>query len=155
MIKHRDRPSRHRQQQQYKHNCWTKQNTFTGFKLTTGIKLAMVFNATFNNISVVCFIGGGNWSTRKKPPISRKSMTTEMNWLLQGPMKVYVLCKLEFVCPCILMMVYFCFVAGIFLMVREIEITFCRMWDITNLTPSSFVQFRKISETRGYYFRRL
>ena len=33
--------------------------------------MAMVFNATFNNISViswgsVSFIGGGNWSTRRK-----------------------------------------------------------------------------------------
>jgi len=31
----------------------------------------MVFNATFNNICyivAVSFIGGGNWSTRRKPP---------------------------------------------------------------------------------------
>jgi len=27
----------------------------------------MVFNATFNNIVLVSFIGGGNWSTRRKP----------------------------------------------------------------------------------------
>jgi hypothetical protein len=35
----------------------------------------MVFNATFNNISVivvVSFIGGGNQSTRRKPPIVLK-----------------------------------------------------------------------------------
>jgi hypothetical protein len=41
----------------------------------------MVFNATSNNISVityivvVSFIGEGNWSTRKKPPTCRKSLT--------------------------------------------------------------------------------
>jgi len=36
----------------------------------------MVFNATFNNISVISwrFIGGGNQSTRRKPPTSRKSL---------------------------------------------------------------------------------
>ena len=41
----------------------------------------MVFNATFNNISViivffVSFIGGGNWSTRRKPLARRKSLKT-------------------------------------------------------------------------------
>ena len=34
----------------------------------------MVFNATFNNISVLSwrliFIGGGNWRTRRKPPVA-------------------------------------------------------------------------------------
>jgi len=39
----------------------------------------MVFNATFNNISVnivaVSFIGGGNRSTRRKPPTCRKLLT--------------------------------------------------------------------------------
>ena len=38
----------------------------------------MVFNATFNNISVivaVSFIGGGNQSTWKKPPTCHKSLT--------------------------------------------------------------------------------
>jgi hypothetical protein len=34
----------------------------------------MVFDATFNNISV-SFIGGGNRGTRRKPPTCRKSMT--------------------------------------------------------------------------------
>ena len=35
----------------------------------------MVYNTTFNNISVilaVSFIGGGNQSTRRKPPTCRK-----------------------------------------------------------------------------------
>ena len=40
----------------------------------------MVFNATFNNISAISwqasFIGGGNWSMRRKPPTCRKSLTT-------------------------------------------------------------------------------
>jgi len=38
----------------------------------------MVLSATFNNNSVivtVSFIGGGNWSTRRKPPTCRKSLT--------------------------------------------------------------------------------
>ena len=39
----------------------------------------MVFNATFNNISVISwwslFIGGGNRSTQRKLPICRKSLT--------------------------------------------------------------------------------
>jgi hypothetical protein len=38
----------------------------------------MVFNATFNNISVIScdgFIGGGKRSTQRKPPTSRKSLT--------------------------------------------------------------------------------
>ena len=38
-----------------------------------------VFNTTFNNISVISrqsnLIGGGNWSTRKKPQTSRMSLT--------------------------------------------------------------------------------
>jgi hypothetical protein len=37
----------------------------------------MVFNASFNNISVivaVSFIGGGKRSTRRKPPTYRKSL---------------------------------------------------------------------------------
>ena len=34
----------------------------------------MVFNASFNNISVM-FIGGENWSTRRKPLTCRKSLT--------------------------------------------------------------------------------
>jgi len=36
------------------------------------------FNATFNNTSLyrrVSFIGGGNWSTRRKPPTYHKSLT--------------------------------------------------------------------------------
>ena len=38
----------------------------------------MVFNATFNNISVVySFIGGGDQSTQRKPPTCRKSLTTD------------------------------------------------------------------------------
>jgi len=38
--------------------------------------MGMVLNATFNNISVIswrsvlCFIGGGSRSTRRKPPTS-------------------------------------------------------------------------------------
>jgi hypothetical protein len=38
----------------------------------------MVFNAIFNNFSyimAVSFIGGGNRSTRRKPPTCRKSLT--------------------------------------------------------------------------------
>ena len=37
----------------------------------------IVSNATFSNISVVTvsFIGGGNRSTRRKPPTCRKSLT--------------------------------------------------------------------------------
>ena len=38
----------------------------------------MVFNATFNNISVISWltvIVGGNRSTRRKPPARRKSLT--------------------------------------------------------------------------------
>ena len=39
----------------------------------------MVFNATFNNISVISWrsiiIGGGNRSTRRKPSTCRKSLT--------------------------------------------------------------------------------
>ena len=34
----------------------------------------MVFKTTFNNISV-SFIGGGNWSTQRKPPTCYKSLT--------------------------------------------------------------------------------
>ena len=40
-----------------------------------------MFNATFNNISVVSFIHGGNWNTRRKPPTSLKSLT---NFALSG-----------------------------------------------------------------------
>jgi hypothetical protein len=49
--------------------------------LKTGPRLVwfMVFNATFNNyfsyIMTVSFIGGGNRSTRRKPPTCRKSLT--------------------------------------------------------------------------------
>ena len=43
----------------------------------------MVFNATFNNISaiylVVSFIGGGNRSTRRKPPTYYKSLTDSLS----------------------------------------------------------------------------
>jgi hypothetical protein len=39
----------------------------------------VLFIAIFNNISVVFtavnFIGGANWSTRRKPPTYRKSLT--------------------------------------------------------------------------------
>jgi hypothetical protein len=38
----------------------------------------MVFNATFNNISVILWrsvIGGGNRSTQRKPPTCHKSLT--------------------------------------------------------------------------------
>ena len=37
----------------------------------------MVFNATFSNTSymAVSFIGGGNWSTRRKPPTCCRSLT--------------------------------------------------------------------------------
>jgi hypothetical protein len=34
----------------------------------------MVFNATFNYIVVVSFIGGENWSTWRKPPTCCKSL---------------------------------------------------------------------------------
>ena len=43
----------------------------------------MVFNTTFNNISVMLwrsvFIGGGNRRTRRKPPTCRKSLTNNPN----------------------------------------------------------------------------
>jgi hypothetical protein len=43
----------------------------------------MLFNATFNNISVISwqsgFIGGGNQSTWGKPPIWRKSLINSHN----------------------------------------------------------------------------
>ena len=49
------------------------------FKMIFGVMVrVMVFNATFNNISVIswwCFTGGGNQSTRRKPPIYHKSLT--------------------------------------------------------------------------------
>ena len=35
----------------------------------------MEFNATFDNISAVSFIGGGNWSIWRKQPTCRKSLT--------------------------------------------------------------------------------
>jgi len=43
---------------------------------TTRVRVVL-FNATFNNISVisVSVIGGGNRSTQRKPPTSRKSLT--------------------------------------------------------------------------------
>ena len=49
-------------------------------KINENIGVAvMVFNATFNNISsyfvAVSFIGGGNWSTRRKPLTCHKSPT--------------------------------------------------------------------------------
>jgi hypothetical protein len=59
---------------------------------TTEVRV-IVFNATFNNISlsyivVVSFIGGGNRSAWRKPPTSRKSLTNfitqcciEYTWL--------------------------------------------------------------------------
>ena len=41
----------------------------------------MVFNATFNNIPAISsFIGGGNWSTLRKPPTCHKSLTTCITW---------------------------------------------------------------------------
>jgi len=44
----------------------------------------MVLNATFNNISLmfVSFIGGGNQSTWRKPPICHKSMTNVINHIM-------------------------------------------------------------------------
>jgi hypothetical protein len=55
--------------------------SFYSHKVPFGFCLVwfMVFNTTFNNISiyivVVSFIGGGNWSTRRKPLTCRKSLT--------------------------------------------------------------------------------
>ena len=46
--------------------------------VTVGGLWFMVFNVTFNTISVKswrCFIGGGNRRTRRKPPTCRKSLT--------------------------------------------------------------------------------
>jgi hypothetical protein len=40
----------------------------------------MVFNATFKNISV-SFIGGGNWSTQRKPLTYCKSLQSLKKWL--------------------------------------------------------------------------
>ena len=44
-----------------------------------GRERGMVFNTTFNNISVISwqsvFIGGGNQSTQRKPPTCQKSLT--------------------------------------------------------------------------------
>ena len=37
--------------------------------------IVVVFNATFGYIMAVCFIGGGNRSTRRKPPTCCKSLT--------------------------------------------------------------------------------
>jgi hypothetical protein len=50
------------------------------FSEYSGFVRVMVFNATFNNISVISwllvfFIGGGNPSTQRKPSICRKSLT--------------------------------------------------------------------------------
>jgi hypothetical protein len=33
------------------------------------------FQQHFSYIMAVCFISGGNWSTRRKPPACRKSLT--------------------------------------------------------------------------------
>ena len=49
-------------------------------KNTLNIRMrVMVFNCTFNNFQlyrVVSFIGGGNWSIRRKSPICYKLLTT-------------------------------------------------------------------------------
>ena len=48
------------------------------YQKTTDLGLR-VFNATFNNFSVISwlsvFIGGGNWSTQRKPQTCRRSLT--------------------------------------------------------------------------------
>jgi hypothetical protein len=51
---------------------WFHCTKICGFIQITGIigVRVMVFNATFNN-----FIGGGNWSTRRKPLTCLKSLT--------------------------------------------------------------------------------
>jgi len=49
-----------------------------GEKGVIELRWFMVFNATFNNISVISwrqFIGGGNQSTREKTPTCRNSLT--------------------------------------------------------------------------------
>jgi transposase-like protein len=48
----------------------------SGFYINTMVLVGwfMVFNATFNNISVIYFIDGGNQSTRRKPPTCGKSL---------------------------------------------------------------------------------
>ena len=54
--------------------CWKLFNYRFIFEIDTCIRLCVcliVFNATFNNISVIslrCFIGGGNRRNRGKPP---------------------------------------------------------------------------------------
>jgi hypothetical protein len=54
-------------------------HSFVHLKKGGQIGGVIVFNATFNNISVIswlsCFIGGGNRSTRRKSPTCRKSLT--------------------------------------------------------------------------------
>ena len=42
--------------------------------LSLGVRI-VVFNATFNNISVISWLSGGNRRTRRKPPTCRKSLT--------------------------------------------------------------------------------
>ena len=42
--------------------------------LTNSVRV-VVLNATFNNIVAVSFICEGYWSTQRKPPICRKSLT--------------------------------------------------------------------------------
>jgi len=37
--------------------------------------LSTIFQLYFSYIVAVSFIGGGNWSTRRKPPTCRKSLT--------------------------------------------------------------------------------
>ena len=43
-------------------------------------EMLVVFNVTFNYISVIR-IGGGNWSTRRKPEISFSSTELVEKWL--------------------------------------------------------------------------
>ena len=71
---------------------WARVWTYLSSKLTinrpsrrpitvVNIGWFMVFNANFNNISVISWrsvLGGGNRSTRRKPPACRKSLTDVM-----------------------------------------------------------------------------
>jgi hypothetical protein len=54
------------------------QTIIDGYLMSVEQYFVMVFNATFNNISTLCWqsvcIGGGNRSTRRKPPTCRKSL---------------------------------------------------------------------------------
>jgi len=43
----------------------------------------MMFNATFNNIVAVSFIGGGNQSTQRKPPTCSKSLTNFITYCIK------------------------------------------------------------------------